>query len=138
MPQGSKYGDDFAASILAEANLSDDIGKVLNSHAIPRRTYTSWQARVEHDHKFAELCQKKRNVLEREWKRYAMSSLRKAFQKSQELIGMCDQPEHLEYLNAHIKTVGDLAVNIEVLSDFEQTETETAQTQSSTSGSTRA
>lgn len=138
MARGSKYSDHFAAEVLAQADLSATPSEVVKSFSVPYRTYTDWLSRAESDLNFAKLRLEKRKEFEKEWKRFALSSLRKAFQKSQELIGKCDQPEHLEYLNAHIKTVGELAVNIEVLNDFDQGETETTQGHTASQGSTRA
>ncbi len=119
MARGSKYTDDFAAGILALCDLSPSITEVLKARNIPRSTHTDWEARALRDTNFAQLRQAKRKQLEKEWKRFALSSLRSAFQKSQELIETCSQPEHLEYLNAHIKTVGEIAINIEVLNGLE-------------------
>lgn len=65
-----------------------------------------------------QLRQEKRTVLEREWKRFAFTSLKTAFQKSHELLDKCSEPEHLEFMTGHIKTVGEIAVNLEVLNDL--------------------
>jgi transposase-like protein len=138
MARGSKYSDGFAASVLAEADLSTNPSEVYERHGVPRSTYFDWLNRAESDKGFGQLRTQKRAALEREWKRHALSSLRGAFKKARELIDRCDKPEHLEFVNDHIKTVGDLAVNIEVLNDFEQGEAEAAQTQPSSPSSTRA
>ena len=138
MARGRKTSDHYAAEILAEADLSSNPSEVWKRHGIPTSTYHDWINRSELDEQFGKLRNEKRTVLEREWKRHALTSLRVAFKKATELIQACDSPEHLEYINDHIKTVGDLAVNIEVLNDFEQGETETAQVDTPGQGASRA
>ncbi len=123
MAQGRKYPDEFAAQVMAECLFASDIGKVLKHHKIASRTYTNWQARVKTDPNFAELCRAKRRIYELEWRRFARSSLRAAFKKAEVLIEACTQPSDLEHLNDFIRTVGDLAVSIEVLEDDNEPQT---------------
>lgn len=138
MARGSKYSDEFAARVLAQADLSSNPSEVCKQFNVPYRTYLDWQSRSDRDNHFAQLRAKNRKEFEKEWKRFCISSLRKAFQKSQQILELCNKPEHLEYINQHIKTVGELAVNIEVLNDLGQAETPTAQDHAQGTGGARA
>ncbi len=138
MARGSKYSDEFAAGVLAQCDLSSNVSEVLKQYGVPSSTHFDWMARSERDVNFGKLRISRRKEFEREWKRFAISSLRKAFQRSNIILDACDKPEHLEYINQHIKTVGELAVNIEVLNDLGQTATPAAQDHASSPSGTRA
>jgi hypothetical protein len=137
MARGSKYSDEFVAQVLAQCDLSTNVSEVLKQHRISSSTHFDWMNRSERDERLGKLRMSKRKELEKEWKRFAISSLRKAFQRSNVLLDACNKPEHLEYINQHIKTVGELAVNIEVLNDLGQTETQITQDHSSSQSGAR-